>query len=63
MTSLKYKFQISYAKRKKEGADQVSSHLHFIKCEELANCCLGFNGWSSSIKMVSIIYMKFDQLK
>ncbi|KAK3576607.1 hypothetical protein CHS0354_023124 [Potamilus streckersoni] len=43
--------KISFAKRKKKV--QESQILHFTRCRELANYYLGFNGWSSQIKLVS----------
>ncbi|KAJ8317098.1 hypothetical protein KUTeg_005002, partial [Tegillarca granosa] len=44
--------KVSFAKRKKEVVEP-SPPLHFIKCQDLANYYLGFNGWSLSVKMVS----------
>ncbi|KAL3884169.1 hypothetical protein ACJMK2_030389 [Sinanodonta woodiana] len=42
--------KISFAKRKKKV--QESTILHFTRCRELANYYLGFNGWSSQIKLL-----------
>ena len=44
--------QITYAKRKKEVGEKRP--LHFSKCQELANYYLGFNGWSVTMKYVSV---------
>ena len=44
--------QITYAKRKKEVGEKRT--LHFSKCQELANYYLGFNGWSVTMKYVSV---------
>ncbi|OWF49510.1 RAD52 motif-containing protein 1-like [Mizuhopecten yessoensis] len=41
--------KISTAKRKKEISRAT---LHFTKCQELANQYLGFNGWSTSVKLL-----------
>ncbi|VDH91338.1 RAD52 motif-containing protein 1 [Mytilus galloprovincialis] len=45
--------KIAYAKRKKDT--QTVTTLHFAKCQELANYYLGFNGWSTTIKLASIM--------
>ncbi|CAC5420241.1 RDM1 [Mytilus coruscus] len=42
--------KIAYAKRKKDA--QTVATLHFSKCQELANYYLGFNGWSTTIKLL-----------
>ena len=44
--------QITYAKRKKEVGEKRT--LHLSKCQELANYYLGFNGWSVTMKYVSV---------
>ncbi|XP_033756889.1 RAD52 motif-containing protein 1-like [Pecten maximus] len=41
--------KISTAKRKKEI---TRAALHFTKCQELANQYIGFNGWSTTIKLL-----------
>ncbi|XP_060073004.1 RAD52 motif-containing protein 1-like [Ylistrum balloti] len=41
--------KISTAKRKKE---MIRASLHFTKCQELANHYIGFNGWSTSVKLL-----------
>ncbi|XP_076101495.1 RAD52 motif-containing protein 1-like [Mytilus galloprovincialis] len=43
--------KIAYAKRKKDT--QTVTTLHFAKCQELANYYLGFNGWSTTIKLLT----------